>query len=347
MEIQPLTGNGDRPGETEWDDFVRSSPDGTPFHLAAWKRVVQQVLHHTPRYLMAVENGEIRGLLPLFEIRGILSGHVLVSVPCAVYGGLCGTDPSARAALLEEARRLADRKRIKYVELRHLYQAEPQLPVKSLYVTFSKPLDADPDENLKAIPRKQRRMVRQGIKHGLEARRGWEHLDEFYRIYAVNRRGLGSPPFSPELFRAVRDHFGSDAELLTIWHEASMVGGVISFFYKDRVMPYYGAALPSASRLAVNDFMYWETMRGSCLAGYRIFDFGRSREGTGSYNFKRHWGFEPQPLAYQYILAKNQTIPNLSPSNPRLQLFIKLWRGLPLPLTKMIGPPLTRWLPLD
>ena len=126
-----------------------------------------------------------------------------------------------------------------------------------------------------------------------------------------------------------------------------MVGGVISLFYKDRVMPYYGAALPSASRLAVSDFMYWETMRGSCLAGYRTFDFGRSREGAGSYNFKRHWGFEPRPLAYQYILAKDQAMPNLSPSNPRMQLFIKLWRGLPLPLTKMIGPPLTRWLPLD
>ena len=110
MDILHLTGNGDRPSQTEWDEFVRSSPAATTFHLTAWKRVVEDVLRHKPRYLMAVENGKIRGVLPLFEIRGILSGHVLVSVPCAVYGGLCGTDPSARTALLDEARRLADRK---------------------------------------------------------------------------------------------------------------------------------------------------------------------------------------------------------------------------------------------
>ena len=126
-----------------------------------------------------------------------------------------------------------------------------------------------------------------------------------------------------------------------------MVAGVISFFYQDRVMPYYGAALEEAFPLAVNDFMYWELMREACLAGYEFFDFGRSREQSGSYDFKRHWGFEPAPLAYQYMILNGNGIPNVNPSNPRLSLLMDAWKRLPLPVTKWLGPTLTRWLPLD
>ncbi len=346
VEIQCLAPGSTRE-ENAWDRFVQSSSNGTVFHLSTWRRVVEEVFHHVPRYLLAYEGSEIRGVLPLFDVRGVLSGHILVSVPYGVYGGLCGADPDARQSLLEEAERTARRLKVRHVELRHLYDPVPELPVKSLYATFVKKLDPNPDVNFDAIPRKQRRMVRQGIKHGLEGRRGWEPLAEFYEIYAVSRRHIGSPPFPRRLFEAVRDHFGEAAQLLTIWHDGRAVAGVISFFYHDRVMPYYGAALPEAFALAVNDFMYWELMRDSCIAGYRIFDFGRSRQGSGSYDFKRHWGFEPEPMAYQYMLVNGSEIPNTSPSNPRFRLFIKAWKHLPLRVTKWLGPPLTRWLPLD
>lgn len=346
LAIHQLQAN-DSSQETAWDSFVRSSPDGTVFHLTAWKRVVENVFRMTPHYLYAAQGDKIQSVLPLFEVRGLLSGHVLISVPYGVYGGLCGIDPEARKALLEEARRLAMRQRIKHIELRHLHNPEPDLPTKSLYVVFAKPIEADPDVNFEAIPRKQRRMVRQGITHGLEAQRGWSALPRFYEIFVESRRRLGSPPFSMRLFEAMRDQFEKESQLLTVWHQGRMVSGVISLFYQDRVMPYYGAALEEAFSLAVNDFMYWELMRESCLAGYRVFDFGRSREGTGPYDFKRHWGFEPEPLAYQYMLINGRDIPNISPGNPRLRLFVGAWKHLPLAVTKWVGPALTRWLPLD
>jgi FemAB-related protein (PEP-CTERM system-associated) len=198
-----------------------------------------------------------------------------------------------------------------------------------------------------AIPRKQRRMIRQGIKHELEARRGWEPLAQFYEIYLTSLRRLGSPAFPLRLFEAIRDLFGKEAQLLTVWHQGQMVSGVISLFFGERVMPYYGGALEEAFSLAVNDFMYWELMRESGLAGFKTFDFGRSREGTGPYDFKRHWGFEPAPLAYQYLLVNGHVIPNNSPSNPRLKPFIEGWKRLPLPVVRWVGPGLTRWLPLD
>ena len=346
LEIERLGESGSVDAEA-WDRFVRSSPDGTVFHLTAWKRVVEEVFPHRPHYLAAVEGGRILGVLPLFHVRGLLSGRVLISTPCAVYGGLCGSDPRARGLLLEEAGRQRGLAGAKLVELRNLHGAEPDLPTKSLYVYFAKPIEPDPEANLAGIPRKQRRMVRQGMKNALEPRRGWEALDEFYEIYLENRRRLGSPPYSRRLFEAMRDHFGKDAELLTIRHEGRAMSGVVTLFHGDRVMPYYGAARPEAFPLAVNDFMYWELMRQSCVDGYRVFDFGRSREGAGSYDFKRHWGFEPVPLAYQYLLSGKIAVPNVSPSNPKFRMFIAAWKRLPVPVTRWLGPPLTRWLPLD
>ncbi|MBI4528311.1 MAG: FemAB family PEP-CTERM system-associated protein [Deltaproteobacteria bacterium] len=346
MEILRLSDSDPRQVRA-WDDFIRSSPTGTVFHLCAWKRVVEETFYHKPHYLLAVEGKEIRGALPLFEVHGLLSGRVLISVPYAVYGGLCAMSQEARDALLRQAESLAALHRARHVEFRHLHDPQPDLASKSLYASFAKRIDPDPDVNFTAIPRKQRRMVRQGIKFGLEARRGWELLEPFYDLFVANKRRLGSPPFPRRLFESVRDHFGEEARLLTVWHKERMVAGVISFFYKNRVMPTFSGASDEAFSLAVNDFMYWELMREACLAGFQIFDFGRSREGTGPYNFKRHWGFEPAPLVYQYLLMNGHGIPNISPSNPRLQPFIKAWKHMPLPITKWIGPALTRWLPLD
>jgi FemAB-related protein (PEP-CTERM system-associated) len=160
-------------------------------------------------------------------------------------------------------------------------------------------------------------------------------------------RRLGSPAFPRRAFEAIRDYFGKEADLLTVWHEKRLVGGVQCFYFRDQVLPYYAAASQEAFHLGVNDFMYWELMCQAGRDGYRTFDFSRSRIGSGSYEFKCHWGFTPEPLAYQYLLISDHDIPNFSPSNPRLRLFIETWKRLPVPITRWLGPFLTRRLPVD
>ena len=240
---------------------------------------------------------------------------------------------------------LAQRRRAEYVELRNLHDHGIALPTKQLYVTFYKEISSDDEANLKAIPRKQRRMIRQGEKHGLHAEIGQENLDELYNIYARSVRNLGSPVFPRTLFQAILTAFGKECQILVVRHEGRIVAGVLTLFYEDRVLPYYGGALREAFQYAVNDFMYWELMRHAAAAGYRIFDFGRSRVGTGSYEFKRHWGFEPRPLPYQYLLTRVRSLPDLNPSNPRFRWAIQAWKRLPLAFTNRVGPWLTRYLP--
>ena len=76
MEIRRLTTE-----TVDWDSFVRSTPGGSPFHLLAWKQAVEAAFSHRPHYLMAVRGGGLEGVLPLFEVRGLLGGRGLVSVP--------------------------------------------------------------------------------------------------------------------------------------------------------------------------------------------------------------------------------------------------------------------------
>jgi FemAB-related protein (PEP-CTERM system-associated) len=329
----------------EWDAFVRTSPEGTPFHLTPWKRAVEDAFGHRAHYLMATESGRITGVLPLFEVKGLTGGRGLISVPYAVYGGVCATDLEARRVLVDAASRLARERGAAYIELRQRHDLGLGLPTKSLYVGFSRPLAATEEENLLAIPRKQRRMTRQGARHGLRAEIGRDHFDRFYAIYAHSLHHLGSPVFPRALLRGVFDHFGKECDLLSVWRGDEMVAGVITLYYEDQVVPYYGGALRHAFAYAVNDFMYWELMCHGAARGYRVFDFGRSREGTGPYHFKRHWGFEPVPLPYQYVMLRGQALPNLSPSNPRFALAASVWKRLPLPITRVVGPVVTRYLP--
>jgi FemAB-related protein (PEP-CTERM system-associated) len=117
---------------------------------------------------------------------------------------------------------------------------------------------------------------------------------------------------------------------------------VLSFYFRDEVLPYYAGDAIAARDLAANDFKYWELMRRACERGCRVFDYGRSKRETGSFDFKKNWGFEPTPLSYEYRLLKRDRVPQNNPLNPKYATLIALWRRLPRPLANWLGPMIAR-----
>jgi FemAB-related protein (PEP-CTERM system-associated) len=216
---------------------------------------------------------------------------------------------------------------------------------KNLYVTFIADIDPNPEVNLSRIPRKQRRMVRQGEKYGLRFSNDNHRLRDCYDVYAASVANLGTPVYPYSYFQKLAEHFGDQCGVFLVDYQDKPVAAVMSFFFKDQVLPYYGGALREFFYLAPNDFMYWELLSYAATHGYRIFDFGRSKLGTGSFDFKRHWGFEPRPLPYWYQSIDGHELPDTSPLNPKLQWAIRIWRNLPLVLTKGIGPHIARHIP--
>jgi FemAB-related protein (PEP-CTERM system-associated) len=331
-------------GDVErWNRFVLEHPEGTFFHRAEWVQVLKRAFGHRSHYLYAERDGQICGVLPLAEVKSALFGHSLVSTPFCVYGGILATDVEAHSALELKACALARELNVDYLEMRNRKRSHTNWPSKDLYVTFRRPIDADPEKNMLAIPRKQRAMVRKGIQKNLTTAidSGTERL---YAIYSESLRNLGTPVFSKRYPRILKDVFGEDCEVLTVLHEGAPVASVLSFYFRDEVLPYYGGSVLAARSVAGNDFMYWQVMDRARERGCKLFDFGRSKRDTGSFDFKAHWGFEPEPLCYEYFLVKASQVPDLSPKNPKYERMISLWRKLPVPLTRLIGPPVARYL---
>src|SRR2546427_4941588 len=242
----------------EWDAFVRASGEGSPFQLVAWKRAVERTFGLRAHYLMARENGRLVGVLPLFEARELFGRRALISVPYAVYGGICATSDAARRALVDAATVLGRKRRAAYVELRQRRDLELGLTVKQRYVTFARSISKDEEENALAIPRKQRRMIRQGPKYGLRSAVERRHLDSVYDVYAQSVHNLGSPVFPRRLFHALAEAFEEDCHVLAIYHDERIVAGVLSFFYEDQVLPYYGGAVRRTVPHPRHHLLYWE-----------------------------------------------------------------------------------------
>ncbi len=325
-----------------WDAFVRDCPGATFFHHIGWREIIEGTFRHRTHYLIAERGQELVGILPLAEVRSLLFGHALIGLPFGVYGGPAATDTASERALIEAAAALATKLQVGHLELRNRQPKCSDWPRQDLYVTFRKSLLPDVDGNMLAIPRKQRAMVRKGIKNGLRSE--LDHsVKRFFELYADNVHRHGTPPFSRQYFTRLREVFGDRCEILIVVDDAGRaLSGVLSFYFRDEVLPYYAGDTLDARDLAANDFKYWELMRRACERGVRVFDFGRSKRGTGSYDFKRNWGFEPDALHYEYRLLRRNTVPQNNPLNPKYRAFVAIWQKLPRSIVNALGPAVVR-----
>lgn len=334
-------GDSDR---ARWDAFVERTPSATFFHRAAWRDVIERAFGHRTVFLYAERAGEIVGVLPLARQKSRLFGDALISLPFCVYGGVAAADAAAADALLDAAVERAVAMGVGHLECRHRERHRPDWASTDLYVTFRKAIERDVEANMLAIPRKQRAMVRKGIKAGLVGHLDGD-VDRFHALYADNVHRHGTPGQSRGFFALLQDTFGDDCRVLTVTSpDGKPLSSVLSFYFRDQVLPYYAGDDVAARETAANDFKYWDLMRRSCEEGLALFDYGRSKVGTGPYDFKRNWGFTPQPLAYEYRLIRADAVPENNPLNPRYRAFIAAWRRLPRPVVDRLGPMISRSL---
>ena len=326
----------DTAAHARWDAFVLGCAQAT------WQKILRRVFRHDTHYLYAQIGDRIEGVLPLAHVNSLLFGNALVSLPFAVYGGVAARNDEAAAALEAEAQRLAQKLGVAHLELRLVQPRHSDWPRQELYVSFRKTIAADEEANMLAIPRKQRAMVRKGIKNGLRAEVD-AGVERFFALYADNVHRHGTPALPKRYFQALRDEFGSDCEVLTVVApDGKPLSGVLSFYFRDEVLPYYAGDDLAARDLAANDFKYWELMRRAGARGIKTFDYGRSKQGTGPYAFKKNWGFEPTPLHYEFQLYKRDAVPQNNPANAKFKLMIETWRRLPLGVANWLGPYVVR-----
>lgn len=329
---------GDKATETRWDNFVISCSKATFFHFSGWQKVIAHTFGHPTYFLYAEIDGSIEAVLPMAEVKSWLFGHSLVSLPFAVYGGIASFNSTASAALVFEAELLAKNLGVAHIEWRNLTKKLLDCPHQDLYVDFKKTIAADISENMDAIPRKQRAMVRKGIKQGLSSAID-KNTDQFFKLYTDNMHRHGTPALPKSYFNIIKSEFGEQCEILTVYtSQGQAISSVMSFYFRNEVLPYYAGDIPLARDFAANDFKYWELMRRACERKIEIFNYGRSKIGTGSYTFKKNWGFTPSPLFYEFTLLKSSGIPENNPSNKKFRYLIAGWKKLPISIANYLGP---------
>ena len=328
-----------RDGEDQiWDEFVANSEQGTFFHRIGWREIFKKTFKLDPRYLIAERSGSVVGVLPLVYQRSILFGNALVSSPFCVEGGPLAVDEAAGAALTTAALAIREETGVPYVEFRCKHGSSDGWTTRNdLYATFAGPISADDNANLLSIPRKQRAVVRKAIESKLTSDVD-STVDRLFSVYSESVRNLGTPVFPKRYFAELKRVFGRDCDIVTVTEEGRAVSAVLNFYHRETVLPYYGGGTSGARRNGANDFLYWEVIRRAAARGYRRFDFGRSKSGTGAFAFKKNWGFEPQWLEYAYYLPGGGALPDKNPLNPKYALLIEVWKRLPLPVANFIGP---------
>ncbi len=344
----------------KWDAYVHAHPNATMAHLFGWKGVIEETYGHKTTYLMAVQrtlnesaNLRVRGLLPLVHLRHLLFGNELVSMPFLDTGGILADDVVTEKALWSAAMSLAESQKAHALELRQFAPLKTEsFPGKNSprtrtdKVAMLLSLPPSPEDLKASFKSKLRSQIRKPIKEGLEVFVGGKDLlEEFYKVFSINMRELGSPVHAKSLFLNILQAFSEQARLVIVKNSngISLAAGLIFGFKKTLFNP-WASFLRRYSSQSPNMLLYWNMLAYACEHAYDEFDFGRSSKGEGTYQFKTQWGALERPLYwYRLSLHGNQEDPA---QNRLFQKASQCWKHLPVPLANLLGPGIRKYIGL-
>ncbi len=333
--------------EPRWDAFVQGRNAYAVYHLSGWQRVIENTFGHPTFYVYALQDDEIVGVLPLVYLKSRLIGKFFVSVPFVNYGGLLTELPAARAALLAEATRIARQQGAQHIEFRHLANFDLGLPVKTSKALMVLDLPDTAEALWDSFKSKLRSQIKRPEKEGFTTRFGKiEEVDNFYAVFAAKMRDLGTPVYTKRLFTNIIREFPEMVTICTVSAGDQPIAAGFLLGWHGMLQIPWAASLREYDRFSANMLLYWHILKFACEQGYQTFDFGRSTPDEGTYKFKAQWGAQPVPCYWHYWLADGSaTLPEINPHNPKYEMAIKVWQRLPVPVTKLLGPAIVKYLP--
>ena len=327
--------------------ITRNKSTHLPAHDPRWLVALKCGLGHRGYLIRAREDGKTIGEIPLVFVKGPIFGKFLCSLPYINTGGAWALNDETCSALIDRACDLADSLDVRYLELRHEKSfSHAKLNFErsdKVHMRLSLP---DSDEALdKSFKSKLRSQIRKSVSHNHSVKWGSHNaLDDFYSIFAVNMRDLGTPVFPRQLFAAILSEFGDEAELCIVENGGKPVAGALLVHSNGTTEVPSASSLRSWNPKGANMFMYRQLLARAIRRGSHTFDFGRSSVDSGTYKFKTQWGAKPHPAIWQYYVRKGSA-DEMRPDSDRNQKLVKIWQRLPVWLTKIIGPPIVRGIP--
>lgn len=326
--------------------------DGADFgdyknYSLAWLRIFHHAFNHKPFTIEAYSHGRLVGLLPLAEVKSMLFGRYLVSLPYLNQAGVWATQPTVARALVDEAVRLADQLEVRYLELRHdselLHPALQDKLTAKVQMRLSLPTSSE--ELWKQLKPKVRNQIRKGERQDSEIRwGGGELLSDFYRVFSRNMRDLGTPVYGKRFFEAIVKQLSDHAELCSIRIGGKPVAAALLLHRNGTTEVPSASSLRAYNSTNVNMLLYWNLLVKAVERGSDVFDFGRSTVDGNTFRFKKQWGAVASQSVWQYYVREGECNA-VRPENSKYSMAINVWRRLPVSLTQWIGPMIVRGIP--
>ena len=331
-----------------WDEFVDGHPESKIYQLSKWNELIRHTFQHSIKYLVLKNNSDLKAVLPLTEFNSILFGRFSISLPFINYGGILMHDEGPdNDEMWNHLRMYREDGNFDFIELRMDRPIKTKLPVKKHKVTFLLTLPDNPEDLLNSFKAKVRNQIRRPLKEAMYTKSGnAELLDDFYRIFSINMRDLGTPALPKIFFRNIMETFPNKTSIICVYSkDHKPVASSFLTKYKTVCEIPWASSLRKYNRFSPNMLLYWESFKNAIESGCQQFDMGRCSLDSGSYRFKRQWDAEEKPLFWYYVLPDSGELPELNPSNPKYNLLIKTWQKLPVVITNLLSPLIIKNIP--
>ena len=345
VAISVETGVGDNLSAVE--AYLANHPAASIWHRPAVTSFIESTYGHSTRYFCALDqNKSVVGVLPAVQLRSRLFGNFLVAMPYFNYGGVLADNREIALSLIAHADQWRQATNASHLELRFCQDNDLGLPQRTDKVSFWLPLPDNVDALWNSFQPKVRAQIRRGGREITNAVIGGpELLDEFYRVFSINMRDLGTPVYGRDFFANLLKTLGERAWLVVVRIDGRAAGCAFLTGYNGRMEIPWASTLRRYNHTGINMIMYWKILEFAVQQGFKVFDFGRCSHDAGTYRFKQQWGAQPLTLYWDYLLPDGAELPALNPDNPKFRLLIAVWQRLPVTITNLLGPQIVKGLP--
>lgn len=330
---------------SEWDHYVNAHPNATIYHSLNIKRVIDKTFGHRSCYLIAISHtSEICGIYPLINQASIVFGNLWTSLPYFNYAGVLADNKLIEKALIEYAWEKLKISGCHYVETRQSHLIEDK-PVRDEKISMVLRLPKTVELLQSAIGAKLRAQINKTKAYNIQFKVGREDLlDDFYRVFSIKMRDLGTPVYAKSLFLNMLVE-NPNAKIVSAYinNQVTSVGFIIG--WRNTLEIPWASTLSEANQFNSNMALYWHILKLAIEEQYEFFDFGRSSKDSTTYQFKKQWGAEEHQLYWHYSLPDQSPLPAINNNNPKYKLAISIWKRLPVWLTQIIGPCIVKYIP--
>lgn len=306
-----------------WNAYADSS-DTPPLARYEWRNILEKTYSVATYFFIAQdEQGVVKGICPTY-VSKLWGGK---SMLYSLRFGLLADDETIRAVLLSHIQQFCYENQIaSYLVTSGYVDSISNARIKKTIIMKI----ADEEEELwNSLRNKTRNMIRKAQHAGIHIKRGFENLEEFYRVYVQRMLEKGVPIHRLDFFTNIVKALPDNAELLCAMHERRLVGGLLLLIGKKTSIYPYQASLREGEQLASNQLLIWEAMRYCRERGIAALDMGESTEGSTVYQSKINFGGKPKEVYYYHTIGE--------PASSPLPFVSKMFPYLPSVLKTKVG----------